>query len=42
MQAERKFQKEQNTDARDATEMKVLYCVYQTEESLLEQGNTVI
>lgn len=34
------FKKEQN--ARDATEMKLLYCLYQTEESLLEQGDTII
>lgn len=34
------FKKEQN--ARDATEMKVLYCLYQTEESFSEQGDTVI
>lgn len=36
------FKKEQNTEARDATEMKVLHYVYQTEESLLEQEDTVI
>lgn len=36
------FKREQNTEARDATEMKVLHCVYQTEKSLLEQEDTVI